>query len=141
MLSRLGCCHLSPPLRLVYARSSAVHHIARRHQTTSAAGATAAHSHSWNSSHLTSNISSIMADSSSLYSTAVSKLPNPSSIPEEATSKPHHVRKGSKTTGFKNPYPSYSNPVNLTNILKRIVWYVFHSVHLRQSFNPLAHHS
>jgi hypothetical protein len=64
-----------------------------------------------------------MADFPSLYTTAVTKLPEPSSMPEEAASKLHHVRKGSKITGFKNPYPSYSNPVTIMNIMKIIVWY------------------
>lgn len=65
-----------------------------------------------------------MKASSSLYSTAVEKLPAPSSIPDEAVSKPHHVLSGQKIKGFKNPYPSYSNPVNFSKLLTGAIWYV-----------------
>lgn len=43
----------------------------------------------------------------------VTKAEKPSALPDAAVSNPHHVLKGGKRTGFKNPYPSYidSNPV------------------------------
>lgn len=52
------------------------------------------------------------------FSTHVSKIPGRSSIPEDATTNPHHVVKKGTLKGFKNPYPSYQEP----NILKYVVW-------------------
>lgn len=62
------------------------------------------------------------ASTTSSYSTAVSKIPGRSSLPDEATLNPHHIIKAGRVSGFKNPYPSWSNPANLTSILKNVVW-------------------
>jgi hypothetical protein len=62
------------------------------------------------------------ATSASSYSTAVSKIAGRAQIPEEAASNPHHIIKGGTVSGFKNPYPSWSNPANLLSILKSVVW-------------------
>lgn len=56
------------------------------------------------------------------YSTSVSKIPGRSKLPEEASSNPHHIIKGGTVSGFKNPYPSWSNPPNFFSILKSVVW-------------------
>ncbi|KIE03803.1 hypothetical protein MAJ_00334, partial [Metarhizium majus ARSEF 297] len=62
------------------------------------------------------------ASTTSSYSTVVSKIPGRSSLPDEATLNPHHIIKAGRVSGFKNPYPSWSNPANLTSILKNVVW-------------------
>ncbi|ODA75887.1 hypothetical protein RJ55_08528 [Drechmeria coniospora] len=62
------------------------------------------------------------SSSSAAYSTSVTKLTDGAGVPDEAASNPHHVRKGNAVSGFKNPYPSYSNPVTLTSLLRNIVW-------------------
>ncbi|EFZ02426.1 beta-lactamase superfamily protein [Metarhizium robertsii] len=62
------------------------------------------------------------ASTTSSYSTAVSKIPGRSSLPDEAALNPHHIIKAGRVSGFKNPYPSWSNPANLTSILKNVVW-------------------
>lgn len=58
----------------------------------------------------------------SSYATTVSKIAGRSKIPEEASSNPHHIIKGGTVSGFKNPYPSWSNPVNFWSIVKNVVW-------------------
>lgn len=58
------------------------------------------------------------------YSTSVSKIAGRSKLPEEAASNPHHIIKGGTVSGFKNPYPSWSNPPNLLSIFKSVIWYV-----------------
>ncbi|KAF7544982.1 hypothetical protein G7046_g9664 [Stylonectria norvegica] len=53
---------------------------------------------------------------------AVAKLIGRSTIPDEAASNPHHILKGGAVVGFKNPYPSWSNPPSLGSILRTVVW-------------------
>lgn len=59
---------------------------------------------------------------SAAYSTNVAKILGRSTIPEEAASNPHHQVKNGAVVGFKNPYPSYSNPVNFGTIMRRVIW-------------------
>ncbi|KAF7547900.1 hypothetical protein G7Z17_g7405 [Cylindrodendrum hubeiense] len=54
--------------------------------------------------------------------TAVSKIPGRSTIPDDATSNPHHLIKRGEVVGFKNPYPSWSHSVGFGTILRRVVW-------------------
>lgn len=56
------------------------------------------------------------------YSTLVTKIPGRSKLPNEAASNPHHIIKGGTLSGFKNPYPSYSNPAGFWSIFRNIVW-------------------
>ncbi|KAF4990139.1 hypothetical protein FGRMN_8667 [Fusarium graminum] len=54
--------------------------------------------------------------------TAVSKIPGRSDLPEEAISNPHHVLKSGSVVGFKNPYPSHSFSPNFGTMVRRIWW-------------------
>lgn len=79
-----------------------------------------AHRRLW---QLSSKTSIAMASvKSAAYSTNVAKILGRSTIPEEAASNPHHQVKNGAVVGFKNPYPSYSNPVNFGTIMRRVIW-------------------
>ncbi|PTB47207.1 uncharacterized protein TrAFT101_003360 [Trichoderma asperellum] len=86
--------------------------------TAAAATATAAAAMTRKS---TSTISS--SASHHLSSTSVTKIQGRDNFPEEAASNPHHVvKKSGAISGFKNPYPSWSNPPNFMSILGNVVW-------------------
>ncbi|KAK7426568.1 hypothetical protein QQZ08_006898 [Neonectria magnoliae] len=70
----------------------------------------------------TNAVNSSTAKSTSVTSTLVSKIPGRSTLPEDATSNPHHLVKRGEVVGFKNPYPSWSHNVGLGTILRRVVW-------------------
>ncbi|KAL7788191.1 beta-lactamase superfamily domain-containing protein [Trichoderma ceciliae] len=56
-------------------------------------------------------------------STTVTKIPGRTNIPQEAISNPHHIVKSSGSiSGFKNPYPSWSNPPSFASILGTVIW-------------------
>jgi hypothetical protein len=58
------------------------------------------------------------------YSSTITKVPDQASVPEDASSKPHHVHKHGAVVGFKNPHESYANGVGFGHILRTVVWYV-----------------
>ncbi|PHH82937.1 hypothetical protein CDD82_4260 [Ophiocordyceps australis] len=53
---------------------------------------------------------------------SVSKIPGRSNLPAEAASNPHHIVKRGTVTGFRNPYPSYSNPIGIRSAMRNIFW-------------------
>ena len=59
-----------------------------------------------------------MSKSTSSFTTHVTKIPGRSSLPEDATSNPHHVIKNGTVVKFKNPYPSWKDP----QILRHFFW-------------------
>ncbi|KAG6008884.1 hypothetical protein E4U21_003696 [Claviceps maximensis] len=76
-------------------------------------------------SALASASASAAASTSALiYSTRVTKIAGRSRLPDEATSNPHHIikRRGTRVSGFKNPYPSWSNPPGFWSILRNVIW-------------------
>lgn len=56
--------------------------------------------------------------------TAVSKIPGRSALPDEAVSNPHHLLKRGSVVGFKNPYPSCASSPNFGTMVRKIWWYV-----------------
>ncbi|KAF2718183.1 Metallo-hydrolase/oxidoreductase [Polychaeton citri CBS 116435] len=72
-----------------------------------------------------SNYRAMATSSSPTYQATVSSPTQPSAIPEEAKSKPHHnTSSNGKITGFNNPWPSYrdfSGPKILTKLLWRMI--------------------
>ncbi|KND88629.1 N-acyl-phosphatidylethanolamine-hydrolyzing phospholipase D [Tolypocladium ophioglossoides CBS 100239] len=62
------------------------------------------------------------AASSHTYSTTVAKVPGRAALPDEAEVNPHHVVKGGSVAGFRNPYPSYSNPVSFASMVRNVLW-------------------
>ncbi|GJN73641.1 NAPE-hydrolyzing phospholipase D [Purpureocillium lilacinum] len=63
------------------------------------------------------------ASSSPGYVTSVAKVAGRASIPGEAESNPHHVvGSGGKVSHFKNPYPSWSNPVGFVSMVRNVLW-------------------
>lgn len=57
-------------------------------------------------------------------STAVSKIPGRTALPDEAVSNPHHLLKRGSLVGFKNPYPSHAYSPNFGTMVRRVWWYV-----------------
>jgi hypothetical protein len=57
-------------------------------------------------------------------STAVSKIPGRTALPDEAVSNPHHLLKRGSLVGFKNPYPSHTYSPNFGTMVRRVWWYV-----------------
>lgn len=77
-----------------------------------------------NNNNTTTQVMSSTTIAASISSTtAVSKIPGRSTLPEDATSNPHHLVKRGEVVGFKNPYPSWSHSVGFSTILRRVVWY------------------
>jgi L-ascorbate metabolism protein UlaG (beta-lactamase superfamily) len=83
------------------------------------------------SSTTATSISSSSSSSTALHhhhhhppsTTSVTKIPGRTNIPDEAASNPHHVLKRSGAlAGFKNPYPSWSNPVGFASMLQNVLW-------------------
>ncbi|KLP04573.1 Zn-dependent hydrolase (beta-lactamase superfamily) [Fusarium fujikuroi] len=58
-------------------------------------------------------------------STAVSKIPGRSALPDEAVSNPHHLLKRGSLVGFKNPYPSHAYTPNFGTMVRRVWWPTF----------------
>ncbi|TEA05982.1 N-acyl-phosphatidylethanolamine-hydrolyzing phospholipase D [Colletotrichum sidae] len=56
------------------------------------------------------------------YSTTVTKTPDRAPLPDDASSKPHHVRKHGKTVGFQNIHPSAGEGVNFLSLFKHVAW-------------------
>lgn len=55
--------------------------------------------------------------------TSVLKIAGRNNIPAEALSNPHHIlKRGGNISGFKNPYPSWSNPPSVTNMWSTVFW-------------------
>lgn len=76
-----------------------------------------------NNNNTTTQVMSSTTIAASISSTtAVSKIPGRSTLPEDATSNPHHLVKRGEVVGFKNPYPSWSHSVGFSTILRRVVW-------------------
>ncbi|KAH6608813.1 nape-hydrolyzing phospholipase d [Trichoderma cornu-damae] len=85
--------------------------------TATAAAATAA------AAAMTRKSTSTVSSASRPYSSAVVTMPDRSNMPDEAVSNPHHVVKSSGSlSGFRNPYPSWSNPAGFASILGNVVW-------------------
>ncbi|KAF4122120.1 L-ascorbate metabolism protein UlaG, beta-lactamase superfamily [Geosmithia morbida] len=59
-----------------------------------------------------------MSSSSHHYSTQVRKTEGRTNLPKEAESNPHHVKKGGKVVGFRNPYPSFAD----IQVFSAILW-------------------
>lgn len=59
--------------------------------------------------------------------TAVSKIPGRSALPDEAVSNPHHRLKRGSVIGFKNPYPSCASNPSFGTMVRKIWWYVYHA--------------
>ncbi|PHH65978.1 hypothetical protein CDD81_926 [Ophiocordyceps australis] len=53
---------------------------------------------------------------------SVTRIAGRSNLPAEAASNPHHIVKGGRVRGFRNPYPSYSNPIGIRSAMRNIVW-------------------
>lgn len=55
------------------------------------------------------------------YTRTITQTEDTASVPEEAASKPHHVLKDGRITGFKNPYPSWGSGSSILNIFRAII--------------------
>ncbi|KAJ6438966.1 Tryptophan 2-halogenase [Purpureocillium lavendulum] len=63
------------------------------------------------------------ASSSPGYVTSVAKIAGRASVPDEASSNPHHVvGRGGGVSHFKNPYPSWSNPPGFLSMFRNVLW-------------------
>lgn len=57
------------------------------------------------------------------YTSSVTKVADFGPVPEDASTKSHHVTKNGSVVGFRNPHPSYQY-VTPAIMFNRIVWYV-----------------
>ncbi|KAG5915571.1 hypothetical protein E4U42_008007, partial [Claviceps africana] len=69
-------------------------------------------------------MASTSASDAAARPTRVTKIPGRTRLPDEATANPHHVlaKDGTTVAGFRNPYPSWSNPPGLWSMLRNVVW-------------------
>lgn len=56
------------------------------------------------------------------YSSTVTTSAEPATMPKDGANKVHHVLKGGRLTGFKNPYPSWGTGNGLADILSNVLW-------------------
>ncbi|KAL2755884.1 hypothetical protein ACRALDRAFT_2042144 [Sodiomyces alcalophilus JCM 7366] len=55
------------------------------------------------------------------YTSSVTKVADFGPVPDDASTKPHHITKNGSVVGFQNPYPSYQH-VTPSIMFNRIVW-------------------
>ena len=56
------------------------------------------------------------------YSSTVVRSAEPGLMPKDGADKIHHVVKGGRVTGFKNPYPSWGTGTGVAEILRAVIW-------------------
>ncbi|RFU80265.1 nape-hydrolyzing phospholipase d [Trichoderma arundinaceum] len=72
---------------------------------------------------MTRKSTSTISSTSHISSTSVTKIQGRTNIPEEAASNPHHVvKRGGHISGFKNPYPSWSNAPGFASVFGSVIW-------------------
>ncbi|KAF6830222.1 N-acyl-phosphatidylethanolamine-hydrolyzing phospholipase D [Colletotrichum musicola] len=65
---------------------------------------------------------SVLALSMASYTTTVTRISELGPSPEDATSRPHHVKKNGTTVSFKNIHPSFGDGVGLSRMFQHVVW-------------------
>lgn len=56
------------------------------------------------------------------YSSTVVRSAEPGLMPKDGADKIHHVVKGGRVTGFKNPYPSWGEGNPFSDIFRAVIW-------------------
>ncbi|KAF6805324.1 N-acyl-phosphatidylethanolamine-hydrolyzing phospholipase D [Colletotrichum sojae] len=65
---------------------------------------------------------SVLALSMASYTTTITRISELGPSPEDATSRPHHIKKNGTTVSFKNIHPSFGDGVGLSRMFQHVVW-------------------